>query len=296
MRAIPSISAHKKPQEVLRMHGRSFHFAQLFLARETAAAAARLYAFCRYVDDIADEASDQASARRVLEEIAEDFKTKTRSCRRVADMLDLCASVGIDDRIVDDLLSGVLSDTFTVRVESERELLEYCYKVAGTVGIMMSPLLGCRGANALPHAAALGIAMQLTNIARDVAEDADAGRIYLPSDWIGDFDPSQIKSGGNRRIKEAVARILLLAEQFYQSGEVGLNHLPRRSRLAILIAARTYRAIGTEIAKRDFALEPRAVVPFWKKLVISAGCIARFALKPGSLLSTSLPTLEHKCG
>jgi phytoene synthase len=156
----------------------------------------------------------------------------------------------------------------------EGELLRYCYRVAGTVGIMMCNALDVVDAAALPHAIDLGIGMQITNICRDVAEDAGAGRRYLPATLLGDIPPTDLIDPSNtvkRRLGACVETLLEHADAYYRSGEIGISYLPFSARAGVLSAARIYRAIGDEIRARDFKVwEGRAVVGSRSKCSLTA--------------------------
>jgi phytoene synthase len=161
------------------------------------------------------------------------------------------------------------SDLGPVRLTTLDELLLYSYRVAGVVGLMLCHVFGVSDRNALRNAADLGIAMQLTNICRDVREDLERGRIYLPADvlaasgalGVGDFDSALVA--------RAVERLLAIADRYYRSGDAGMYALPLRAALAVRAARLVYSAIGQELEKRGFdAMRGRAVVPGWKKLAL----------------------------
>ena len=155
---------------------------------------------------------------------------------------------------VKDLLEGLISDQGTVLLLNENQLIQYSYKVAGTVGLMMAPILGISSKKAIPFAVDLGIAMQLTNISRDVLEDAELGRRYIPGEWCDELSAPKIvelaKNGATEdrlKVSAAIKRTLLLAETYYISGFKGLAYLPPRNHLAILIAGIIYRLIGRRL-------------------------------------------------
>jgi phytoene synthase len=160
-------------------------------------------------------------------------------------------------------------------MEDDADLKTYCYQVAGTVGLLMCGVLGVDDPRAFPHAIDLGIGMQLTNIARDVAEDAEAGRRYLPASLVGQLEPQEIASGAPsiRPVLESGVKALLQdAERYYRSGESGLAYLPPRARLGIFVASRMYNAIGSELRRQRFASwRERATVGLPRKLVIATG-------------------------
>lgn len=262
----------------LSRHGRSFHFASKLLDPQTAMRSARLYRFCRYVDDLADNADDRKLARARLDDISSMLTSGIASDPIVADFLALSSECRIETAPALELLRGVRSDLELVRIADEAELLQYCYRVAGTVGLMMCGVLGVRDTRAYPFAIDLGIAMQLTNIARDVAEDAAQGRRYLPASMLGDVEPIEIEQPDNElriQLATSVDALLELAEHFYVSGQRGLVFLPDRARLGIRVAARVYRRIGMRIRRVDCATwRGRAVVPAWQKLAVAMTAVA----------------------
>lgn len=252
------------PRSVLARHGRSFHFASRFLGSARALDCARLYAFCRHLDDLADDPRPASDPLAELAQVEAQLRNGDAVHPAVRDFLDLAGRHDIDIAAAQALVRGLRLDCGPVMIADEAALLRYAYSVAGTVGEMIAPILGARSRRAIPHAIDLGIAMQLTNIARDVAEDAAMGRRYLPGDWIAQLPPSalaeptaQTRAAGSA----AVGRVLELADRYYASAEAGFRYLPPRSRLAIAVAARCYRAIGVRLrAGRPQWWQGRAVV------------------------------------
>lgn len=167
----------------------------------------------------------------------------------------------------------------------DAELVRYCYRVASTVGLMMCGVLGVRCREALPHAIDLGIAMQLTNICRDVAEDAARGRVYLPAERLrsAGIDPEDVVRGtaDPERVASVVRSVLALADRYYRSADGGMRDIPWRFRPAILVASRTYRAIGVRLRRRR-PTAGRTVVPWPEKLAWSAAAVAA-SLRPAIL-------------
>ncbi len=271
-------------ERALTSQGRSFHWARRLLDQRYAARATRLYGFCRAVDDLADQATCHDAARARLTGIAADLACGDDSDAMVGDMLALMRECGIDPQVAIELVRGVASDLEPVRMRDERALLRYCYRVAGTVGLMMSAALDVEDAAALPHAIDLGIAMQLTNICRDVHEDALAGRRYLPATLVGDMLPGALVSadpGALRDARDATARLLALADAYYASGHAGLAYLPLRARAGVLVAARVYRHIGSVLRQRRCeAVARRAVVSDTVKLGISLWALLGTAATP----------------
>lgn len=245
--------ANTDPRLLLKKHGKSFNFARMFLGSETGLAAARLYAFCRIVDDIADESPDSQIAISKLETLKTEISSNVASHPVVTDFLLLCDEYQIDANHGITLINGVSQDLNPVELTSVEELIQYAYSVAGVVGLMMSPILGATKAGH-PFAIDLGIAMQLTNIARDVLEDAQMQRRYIPGLWLDNISAPQIASTAAKvrdAVQHAIKRLLELAEHYYQSGLAGLYYLPPRNRKAIAVAAYVYREIGRKLLRND---------------------------------------------
>jgi len=178
----------------------------------------------------------------------------------------------------------VQSDLQPRRVKDQAELLQYAYQVAGTVGLMMCIILDVRDRQAWPFAIDLGIAMQLTNIARDVGEDAHKGRVYLPETWLGGVTAAQIPhptADHAAQLRDATQQVLSLAQTYYQSGLDGVHYLPTGARYGIVVAAMVYREIGQMVAEEDHrSWDKRAIVPYSRKLTTAAKALTRYALEP----------------
>jgi phytoene synthase len=258
---------------VLATKGRSFHWARRLLGKIHAARATRLYRLCRYVDDLGDEENSIEVARQQLLEAKHAISSGQSDNEILLDGLSLLQECHIDQAIVLDLIAGVDSDTHLVRVQDQEALLKYCYQVAGTVGLMMSKVLDTNDKAAYPFAIDLGIAMQLTNICRDIKEDALANRRYVPGHLINNFEPiALIEPDAQQQVllKQAVAHLLQCAEKYYASGEKGLSYLPLDARFSILVAARVYREIGRELKNQNYAYwHRRIVIPTSRKIVIT---------------------------
>lgn len=265
----------------LQAHGRTFYWARSLLGAQHARRATRLYWFCRSLDDIVDTTDTRPAARNALaaaRRALDGWDTQNPVLRDARELFRECR---IDPAIPFELIHGLESDLDSVRMKDVPELLRYCYRVAGTVGIMMSGVLDATTPAAFLHAVDLGIAMQLTNICRDVAEDARAGRRYLPADLVGEIPPScLIAPTGTLRAtaQDAVRTLLDLADRYYASGERGLAYLPAGARAGILVAARMYRQIGMTVRRRDFdCWSGRAVVGRVGKLTITLSALPRIA-------------------
>ena len=289
--AIPEAEAGLPPaaasvEGTLKRHGKSFHFAGKFLPRESFERCARLYKFCRFLDDLSDDSPDPELAARKLEQTEIDLLQANRRHPDVADFLDLTDECDFDPAPAIELTRGVKGDLAGVAFDSEAELIQYSYRAAGTVGLMMSGVLGVKDPAAFPHAIDLGVAMQLTNIARDVIEDAQNGRRYLPADLFGRPPAVEALAAGHPgfhgEIRQAVRWLLDQADRYYDSGIAGIAYLPWRARLGILVAARLYQSIGKEIRAMDFAVwEGRARVSLRKKLFISVRTLIYFCARGG---------------
>lgn len=266
---------------VLARHARTFDLAGRFLGPARRDEAAVVYAFCRLVDDLADESTSPELADHALADVEAELRGDRPPRPLVALYGELLDAWGIDRRAAHELIAGVRSDLGPVAVADDAELLRYCYRVAGTVGLMMCGVLGVRSPLAHPFAVDLGIAMQITNICRDVAEDAARGRVYLPADrLLAAASSDAVRTGSIPRpaIAAVVLDLLTLADRHYTSADAGTVWIPWRSRLAILVAARLYRAIGQVLrARGGDALRGRAVVSRLAKAGWTAVALARFA-------------------
>jgi phytoene synthase len=236
---------------VLTRHSRSFRLAGRFLTDGQLDEAAVVYAFCRMVDDAADEAVDADHAAAELDAIEEMLHGAAPPDATVGAFLDICRRRSIPPHAALELVAGVRSDLGAVRIADDAALTRYSYRVAGTVGLMMCGVLGVADRAAWPAAVALGVGMQITNICRDVMEDAARGRVYLPATRLAavGLTDDQLLSGTHDRaaLAAVVSELLALAEQHYAFAERGMHHIPWRGRLGILIASRLYRAVGTRL-------------------------------------------------
>ncbi len=231
---------------VIHRSSRSFSIASSFLPLEIRTKVWALYAWCRSVDDAVDHATRESDAAMALRTFAEDLarcQTGEPLVHPASEWIrPLIATGQIDVRHARELIEGMRMDLegFTVNTNEDLEL--YCYHAAGTVGLMMTSLMGVKDRSAYRHAVALGVAMQMTNIARDVLEDAHRGRSYLPG-------IAKVLEAEPERISRSVAEILALAETRYHVAIRGLGYLPWRCRIAIRVALEVYREIGREIKR-----------------------------------------------
>ena len=223
----------------LATFAKSFNWAGFFLPKNTYEECSKLYAFCRILDDVVDSGQDLEIKKERFNEIKDILKlykirfTDNENMLIVNDMLILTENKNIKKIILDDLIDGIESDLKKeVNFTTVKELLIYSYRVAGTVGLMMAKILSVKDSRALKGAIDLGIAMQLTNIARDVIEDQKIGRKYIEKDF--------------KNIKAT----LQLADTFYESSFSSIKKIPFRYRFTILVARRVYRQIGRKIINK----------------------------------------------
>ena len=267
--------------EVLQKHAKSFRLASYFLPKKSAADAAVVYQFCRLVDDLVDEAPSYEIASQNLSQLSLELSGVVPARVEVEAYLDVSNRLGIPAHAADSLMAGVLSDIRSVRVCTDRELAVYCYRVAGVVGLMMCPVLGVKDVSAHARAVDLGMAMQLTNICRDVVEDAKRDRVYLPTErlsrhlitpdqlvtYLSSDEPTFAPTQIHEATQKTVSELLELAEQCYSRSLYGMGFIPFRARAAILIARRVYRRIGVRLLKKygGNSLHGRTIVPGWQK-------------------------------
>ena len=221
----------------LSIYAKSFNWSGFFLPKKIYSKCSKLYDFCRTIDNIADQNADLEIKKKELGEFKIKFEEKNQQDSVVKNMWDLMDEFNISKKIVDDLFDGVKSDLKQeVRIKTEKELLVYSYRVAGTVGLMMAKIFGVKKKESLQRAIDLGIAMQLTNISRDVVEDEKKNRIYL------------IKNSKDTILD--IKNIISKADSFYDSSFVGIKDIPLNCRFSIVVARRVYRQIGKKILQK----------------------------------------------
>ena len=218
---------------LISTHAKSFSWAGFFLAKQTFENGSSLYDFCRTLDDIADENISLDLKKQKFNKMKKDFIDRNLENILIKNIYNLIKKFNISEKIVLDLFDGIESDIKeSIEFKTKRELLVYSYRVAGTVGLMMAKILKVDSKIALRSAVDLGIAMQLTNIARDVVEDSGRNRKYIDHDFI--------------KIKETLG----IAELFYKSSFKSIKEIPLINRFAILVARRVYREIGNNILRK----------------------------------------------
>ncbi|CCE02280.1 phytoene/squalene synthase family protein [Bradyrhizobium sp. STM 3809] len=293
-------------ESVIRTGSKSFAAASKLFDARTRASVHLLYAWCRHCDDVIDGQDlgirSDGSAPSAPAGTLQMLRDRTTQALEGAPMREpvfqglqrVVQEHAIPHHHVFELLDGFAMDVDGREYESLSDTLDYCYHVAGVVGVMMSAIMGAREDATLDRAADLGIALQLTNIARDVIEDAQAGRIYLPRQWLREagVPVADVAAPQHRQaVFRVVARLLDVAEQFYEASEAGIARLPVRCAWAVETARVVYRQIGREVMKRGpGAWEERIATSSAQKL----GAIGRSALTLGITRTWGkVPAREH---
>jgi phytoene synthase len=279
----------------IRHGSKSFHAASLLLPARAREPALALYAFCRLADDAVDLNAEKPAAVLSLS----DRLDRAYAGRPVDSPADraFAAMVAAHDMpraLPEALLEGFAWDAMGRRYATLAELRAYAARVAAAVGAMMAVLMGVRDADALARACDLGVAMQLTNIARDVGEDAAEGRLYLPLDWLAAarIDPERLlaRPAPSPALAGVVRRLLAEARRLYQRAETGIAALPPAVRPGIFAARLIYAEIGARIAAAGHdSVSRRAVVPTRRKAALAA----QAALRAGATLVTPLSPFLH---
>jgi len=239
---------------LLKKHAKSFYWASFFLSSNTLDKCSSLYNFCRTLDDIVDDNNNLVVKREIFLKFKKDFINKNLSNQIIKDMWSVIDSENISKQIVIDLFDGVETDLEEkVVINSKKDLLVYSYRVAGTVGLMMSKILKVKNREALKGAIDLGIAMQLTNIARDVCEDKARNRQYVSHDFL------------------AIQEIINESQIFYENSFNSISNIPIRSRFSVIVARRVYRKIGDYILKQknidNYNKAGKIFVPMFEKII-----------------------------
>ena len=240
--------------DLLKKHAKSFYWASFFLSRDTLKKCSSLYNFCRTLDDIADNNTNLQSKKEIFLKFKKDFENKNLNNKIINDMWSIVDSENISKQIVIDLFDGVETDLEEkVVINSKKDLLVYSYRVAGTVGLMMSKILKVKNKEALKGAIDLGIAMQLTNIARDVCEDKERNRQYVNHDF------------------SAIREIINESQIFYENSFNSIRYIPFKSRFSVIVARRVYRKIGDYILKQknidNYNKAGKIYVPMFEKAI-----------------------------
>ena len=239
---------------LLEEHAKSFYWASFFLSKETFKKCSSLYNFCRTLDDIVDDNKELEDKRENFFKFKKEFINKDFRSSIIKEMWSTINTVNISTKIVFDLFDGVETDLKErVEINKKKDLFIYSYRVAGTVGLMMSKILKVKNKEALKGAIDLGIAMQLTNIARDVCEDKERNRQYVKHDF-----PS-------------IQEIIMESQIFYENSFSSIRNIPFRSRFSVIVARRVYKKIGDYILKQknidNYNKAGKIYVPMFEKII-----------------------------
>ena len=239
---------------LLKKHAKSFYWASLFLSSNTLGKCSSLYNFCRTLDDIVDDDNNLEVKKEIFSKFKRDFENKNLNNQIIKDIWSVIDNENISKQIIIDLFDGVETDLKEkVVINSKKDLLVYSYRVAGTVGLMMSKILKVKNKEALKGAIDLGIAMQLTNIARDVCEDKARNREYVKHDF------------------SSIRTIIDDSQVFYEKSFKSMSYIPLKSRFSVIVARRVYRKIGDYILKQkdidNYNKAGRIYVPVFEKVI-----------------------------
>ena len=238
----------------LKKHAKSFYWASFFLSSNTFEKCSSLYNFCRTLDDIVDDDNNLETKKEIFSKFKRDFENKNLNNQIIKDIWSVIDNENISKQIIIDLFDGVETDLKEkVVINSKKDLLVYSYRVAGTVGLMMSKILKVKNKEALKGAIDLGIAMQFTNIARDVCEDKARNRKYIDHDFL------------------AIQKIISESQIFYENSFNSISNIPIRSRFSVIVARRIYRKIGDYILKQknidNYNKAGKIYIPMVEKII-----------------------------
>lgn len=262
--------AYEHCVELTNQHSKTFYMASALLPAEQRQAVRGLYAFCRVSDDLVDEGGPNR-----LQELEAWRQHSLSEHPPLNDKVALAwadtrATYNIPQMYAEQLLDGVASDLTKTRYDTFAELTDYCYSVASTVGLMSMHIIGYHNEEAIPYAVKLGVALQLTNILRDVAEDWENGRLYLPLEELAFFGLTEddIEAGiVDDRWRTFMRFQINRIRQLYTEALPGISLLSKQGRFAIAAAAELYQAILTDIEEHDYdVFSRRAYITRWEKL------------------------------
>lgn len=266
---------------VMQKHAKTFYLASLFFPRQLLPKVKALYALCRWLDDAADEAPNEQAARLALDNISNDLHAQHSKLPVNVMYKENQLNVGY----IDDLIEGAKDDLEIVRVQTVDELVQYSYKVAGTVGLAMFELMAAQPESARANAVDLGIAMQITNICRDVKEDLQRNRIYIPIELLNKYQISE-QDFIDGFYKEdqlvcVIREMLTIADSYYASAALAFGAIPFRTRGAIIIASSLYRGIGVKLLRTGGnPMRGRCYLTGGEKLMLVAQCLGQWLISP----------------
>ncbi len=282
---------------------KSFSLASFFFSKKQKEAAWMLYAWCRHCDDVIDHSESLIEAQKnsawLATETEKCYKSEPSPVHPWLGFEKIVHEYEIPKKYPLDLLRGFQIDAFGKGIQNRYQLLDYCYCVAGTVGLMMCHIMGISDHRGLQNAVDLGQAMQLTNIARDIKDDHQINRIYLPDDWLDEVGLNRenyFLIENRSKLKLVVDRLLIEADQLYKSGEAGLPYLSLRSAWAVCTALFIYREIGRQVkAGGASVLEHRVVVSKPRKIfLLFCSSLKMLTLLPARIVNPWKPTNTNK--
>lgn len=311
MKAKAPSAAVAAAQAVIANKSRSFSFAARLLPADVRADAVVLYAWCRRADDAVDDAPNHATAAAALVELQQELEAiyagQTPSDPQLQAFADVVQRTKMPKAYPAELLAGMAMDLHGTRYDDPAVFLQYCYRAAGVVGLMMCHVMGVTHLAALQAACQLGMAMQMTNICRDVQEDWQRGRLYLPTPLLAQCGllalplrlGQPLLPAHGPMLAKVVRELLLQANERYRQGLSGLRFLPWRAAIAIGVAAAVYADIGTALARQGYdPLQGRAYTSAGRKVWLALGVVAGqlatlprrwLAGRPGTPLIASQP-------
>ena len=254
----------KKTSFSLKKRAKTFYFASLFFSTEKRNDIKVLYLFCRFIDDLGDNTKLSKKVSKIkLKKIKKELLTKKTKNKIIHNFINLMSKYNIDNKIPNDLIDGVLSDLSKVNIKDYNQLFYYSYKVAGTVGLMMCDVMGVKQNSLKSNAIYLGIAMQLTNISRDIKEDLLRDRIYIPKEIRihvnNNFNDIPFCETLQKEFAKDLKKLIDTSDVIYDLAWEGIIKLPFKYRLPIAIASYLYQSIGTKIRNRNYNI--------WKKRI-----------------------------
>jgi len=260
-----------KIENYIRFYGKSFYWSGKFLEKEVFEDCSTLYAFCRVIDNLVDKKSN---SKTNVKKFIKDYQSQDSKIQVNKEFKKIETKYKIPKKYINDLFYGINLDTKTVKIKSTKEIIKYSYYVAGTVGAMMSYIFQTSKPQAIKHAINLGIAMQLTNISRDVLKDAYLNRIYLPENMLNEEITANdiIKKKFNKKhLFLVIKKIIFLSEKYYVNGNIGIKYLPKKVKFPIFLASSLYRGIGKKIFRSSYNryFLDRTYLNFMEKIIIT---------------------------
>lgn len=276
-------------QTVIKHYAKSFYFAANFLPKERRLAAYAVYAFCRYADNVVDNPRNRTKeeilneVNILKEELRLAYKYGESEHPALSAFIYVATRYNIPIEYPMDLIDGVQMDIDISRYKTFNELYEFAYKVASTVGLMMTCVMGFSDKTALVYAESLGIGMQITNILRDIQEDKNLGRIYLPLDDLEKFKITEediVKENFSANFKQYMKFEVARAREYYANSDKGIQLLNQESQFAISTASRIYSGILDKIEQNDYnPFLGRVSLTYFEKVKILTTELAASRLK-----------------